>query len=147
METVKKKQVIVLVEDDEEDRHMLEEAARQAGIILPFCMFDNGERLLDFLYHRKEFANPEEEVKPMVVFLDLNLPRESGKNALTTMKTDPALKKNPVIVFTTSASKKEISWAYGMGANSIIIKPFSYNSLIDIMVAIKHYWFEIVELP
>ena len=82
-----------------------------------------------------------------MIFLDLNLPMESGKNALETIKGDPFLKKNPVIVFSTSASRHEISWAYSTGANSIIIKPFSYNTLIDIMEAIKRYWFEIVELP
>ena len=114
---------------------------------IPLCLLENGERLLDFLYFRKEFASLRGEIQPLMILLDLNLPMESGKKALATIKSDPSLKKIPVIVLTTSASRQEISWAYGTGANSIIIKPFSYNSLIDIMEALKRYWFEIVELP
>ena len=147
MESAKKKQVILLVEDDADDRAMIQEAARQAGISVPFLPLENGGQALDFLYRRKAFASLHEELQPLIIFLDLNLPMESGKQALETIKTDPYLRKNPVIVFTTSASRQEISWAYGIGANSIIIKPFSFNALVTIMDVIKRYWFEIVELP
>ncbi len=144
---VNKKQVILLVEDDEEDRTLLEEAAAKAGIRIPFRHFENGEQALEFLFRCRDAVDTSEEPFPLVVFLDLNLPMESGKKALTAIKGDPALRWLPVIVFTTSASRQEISWAYGIGANSIIIKPFSYPSLVNIMEVIKRYWFEIVELP
>jgi CheY-like chemotaxis protein len=139
--------VILLVEDDEEDRALIQEAARQAGVTVPFFCLGNGEQALDFLYHRNDFEARGEEYVPLIIFLDLNLPMESGKTALSAIKGDPELRSLPVIVFTTSASRQEITWAYATGANSIILKPFSYPELITILDIIRQYWFEIVELP
>jgi CheY-like chemotaxis protein len=147
MSMVNKKHMILLVEDDEEDRTLLEDAAVKAGVRVPFRHFDNGEPALEYLFRCRDSVDKGEEQFPLVVFLDLNLPMESGKKALTAIKGDPSLRWLPVIVFTTSATRQEISWAYGVGANSIIIKPFSYPTLVNIMEVIRRYWFEIVELP
>jgi CheY-like chemotaxis protein len=145
VETSPYKQGIFLVEDDAEDRRIVEDACRQAGMGIPLRSFENGDLVLDALKTRESTAGTS--VLPLLIFLDLNLPFESGKKALIAIKSDPLLRKIPILVFTTAASRQEITWAYSVGANSIIIKPFSYKEMIDIMGAIKKYWFETVELP
>jgi CheY-like chemotaxis protein len=141
------KQTIFLVEDDAEDRRIVEDASRQAGITIPIRWFENGEKLLDALNAVNPASSRGDPVLPLLTFLDLNMPMESGKKALTVMKNDARLRKIPVIVFTTSASRQEIAWAYASGANSIILKPFSYKEMVNIMEAVRKYWFEVVELP
>jgi CheY-like chemotaxis protein len=138
--------VILLVEDDREDRQMIEEAAREAGITLPIQCLENGEQLVELLFPSP--PHPDQvSLQPRIIFLDLNLPLGGGKKALTLLKKSEQYRRIPVVVFTTSAVKEEIAWAYATGANSLILKPFSYLELVEIMRLIKTYWFETVELP
>jgi CheY-like chemotaxis protein len=141
------KRSIIVVEDDAEDRQMIEEAAREAGISIPLVCLKNGDLLLDLLFPAGGGVPPDAYSLPLLIFLDLNLPLAGGRKVLEKIKSDPQYKKIPVVVFTTSAVKEEIAWAYATGANSFILKPFSYNELIEIMRLIKQYWFETVELP
>ena len=84
---------------------------------------------------------------PSLILLDLNMPKLDGRQALEEIKNEERLRKIPTIVFTTSNAREEIRRAYASGASSFIIKPFSFNSLVDMMKIIKHYWLETVELP
>ncbi len=144
METGKKRQVILHVEDDKDDRQLIAEAAVEAGIHIPFHGLENGEQLAALLFP----SDPESvAVQPVLIILDLNLPMGGGRKSLETLKRSEAYKRIPVLVFTTSAVKEEIGWAYTAGANSLILKPFSYNALVDIMRLVKAYWLETVELP
>jgi CheY-like chemotaxis protein len=147
METERSNPIILLAEDDEEDRMMLQDASREAGIGIPIRCVENGEELLDFLYQRKNYADPKACPKPLLILLDLNMPKLDGRQALEEIKNEERLRKIPTIVFTTSNAREEIRRAYASGASSFIIKPFSFNSLVDMMKIIKHYWLETVELP
>ena len=141
------KYIILIAEDDEEDRMILEEASRDAGITLPIHCVENGEELLDFLYKRNEYADNTKNLKPLLILLDLNMPKLDGRQALEEIKKEDQFREIPVIVFTTSNTRDEISRAYLAGASSFIIKPFSFKSLVDMMKIIKHYWLETVEPP
>jgi CheY-like chemotaxis protein len=147
MEQDKTAPIILLAEDDEEDRMMLQDASREAGITIPIRCVENGEELLDFLHQRKNYADPDQCPKPLLILLDLNMPKLDGRQALEEIKNEERFRKIPTIVFTTSNAKEEIRRAYASGASSFIIKPFSFNSLVDMMKIIKHYWLEMVELP
>ncbi|MBN2353132.1 MAG: response regulator [Spirochaetales bacterium] len=147
MEPERSNPIILLAEDDEEDRMMLQDASKEAGITIPIRCVENGEELLDFLYQRKSFADPHANPRPLLILLDLNMPKLDGRQALEEIKNEEHLRKIPTIVFTTSNAREEIRRAYASGASSFIIKPFSFNSLVDMMKIIKHYWLETVELP
>ncbi len=147
METERSNPIILLAEDDEEDRMMLEDASREAGISIPIRCVENGEELLDFLHQRKDYADAKANPKPLLILLDLNMPKLDGRQALDKIKNEELLRKIPTIVFTTSNAREEIRRAYASGASSFIIKPFSFNSLVDMMKIIKQYWLETVELP
>jgi CheY-like chemotaxis protein len=147
MEPERSNPIILLAEDDEEDRMMLQDASKEAGITIPIRCVENGEELLDFLYQRKGYADPHANPRPLLILLDLNMPKLDGRQALEEIKNEERLRKIPTIVFTTSNARDEIRRAYASGASSFIIKPFSFNSLVDMMKIIKHYWLETVELP
>lgn len=144
MEAGNKRQVIVLVDDDKEDRQLMTEAAGEAGIVVPLHCLENGEELKALLFP----AVPASlSVQPLLILLDLNLPLGGGRKSLEMLKQSETYKRTPVVVFTTSAVREEVGWVYATGANSLILKPFSYNALVEIMRLIKTYWLETVELP
>jgi CheY-like chemotaxis protein len=147
MDTTNDIYTLLIAEDDEEDRMLLEEAIRKAGISIPVQCVQNGEELLDFLHRRHEYAAQSPAVKPVLILLDLNMPKLDGRQALEEIKKESKFREIPVIVFTTSNTREEINRAYSSGASSFIIKPFSFTTLVDMMKIIKHYWLETVELP
>jgi CheY-like chemotaxis protein len=82
-----------------------------------------------------------------MILLDLNMPRMDGREALEQIKRDPRLRLIPTVVLTTSNAEEDVFRAYDLGVNSFIVKPVSFKSLVDLIVAFGRYWFEIVELP
>jgi len=77
----------------------------------------------------------------------LNMPRKDGREALQEIKADPNLRRIPVVVLTTSKAEEDILRTYDLGVNSFIVKPVTFEQLVEVMRALGRYWFEIVELP
>jgi CheY-like chemotaxis protein len=75
------------------------------------------------------------------------MPRKDGRAVLKDIKSDPALRSIPVVVLTTSRSEEDILVSYDLGVNSYIVKPVTFEALVDILQTLQKYWFEIVELP
>jgi CheY-like chemotaxis protein len=107
----------------------------------------NGEDLLDYLFRRGSYAQPAEAPRPGLILLDLNLPRKDGREALREIKADLTLRRIPVIILTTSKADTDIEGLYDLGANSFISKPAKFDSLVNVMKALRQYWFRTVELP
>jgi CheY-like chemotaxis protein len=139
--------VILLADDDEEDRMLTSEALSESRVVNDLRFVADGEELLDYLYHRGQFADPDSSPAPGLILLDLNMPRKDGREALRDIKADPDLRRIPIIVLTTSKAEEDIYRTYDLGANSFITKPVHFNSLVDVMKQIGRYWIEIVELP
>ncbi|WP_373695810.1 response regulator [Brunnivagina elsteri] len=123
------------------------EALAESRLLSELYVVRDGEELLDYLYHRGKYANPKSSPRPGLILLDLNMPKKDGREALKEIKNDPKLKQIPVIVLTTSKAEEDIYHTYDLGANSFIIKPMDFESLVEVMRTIGKYWFEIVELP
>jgi CheY-like chemotaxis protein len=81
-----------------------------------------------------------------LILLDLNMPRKDGREALAEIKADPELKKIPVVILTTSKREEDIVRSYLDGANSFIVKPVTFEGLVEVMRAVGHYWLDIVDL-
>ena len=75
------------------------------------------------------------------------MPRKEGREALTEIKKDVNLLRIRVVVMTTSKAQEDILRSYDLGVNSFIIKPVTFEGLVEVMRTLGHYWFEIVELP
>jgi CheY-like chemotaxis protein len=139
--------VILIAEDDEEDRMLAREALAESRLANDIYFVVDGEELMDYLYRRGPYADPATSPRPGLILLDLNMPKKSGREALEEIKSDPELHKIPVVVLTTSKTESDIYRSYDLGANSYIVKPVSFPGLVEVMMSLEKYWFEIVELP
>ena len=138
---------ILMADDDSDDRQLTEEALEDARLINDIRFVENGEELLDYLRRRGKYAPPAEAPRPGLILLDLNMPRKDGRTVLAEIKQDPDLRTIPVVVLTTSKSDEDIYRSYDLGVNSYVVKPVTFEALVDTLQTLEKYWFEIVELP
>jgi len=138
---------ILMAEDDEDDRQMAKEALQESRLANHLRFVFDGEELMDYLYHRGRYADPASSPRPGLILLDLNMPRKDGREALREIKSDPELRRIPVVVLTTSDAEEDIIRSYDLGVNSFIKKPVTFSGMVEIMKALGNYWFQIVELP
>jgi len=146
MTTSAKPITILIAEDDADDRLLAQEALEESHLMNDVFFVEDGEELLDYLRRQGKYA--EQKVpRPGIILLDLNMPRKDGREALTEIKKDADLRRIPVVVMTTSKDEEDILRSYDLGVNSFIIKPVTFEGLVEVMRTLGHYWFEIVELP
>jgi CheY-like chemotaxis protein len=146
--SMKKRSIIILIADDDaEDRMLLKEALEENRLKNTLQFVENGEELMDYLYHRGKFSDRTKYPAPGLILLDLNMPKKDGREALKEIKADPHLRLIPVVVLTTSKAEEDILKTYGLGVSSFITKPVTFTSLVGMMKTLSDYWFEIVELP
>jgi len=138
---------ILMADDDADDRRLTQEALEEGRLINEVQFVNDGVELLDYLRKEGKFAPPAEVHRPGLILLDLNMPRKDGRTALKEMKADPDLRQIPVTVLTTSKADEDIFRSYDLGVNSYIVKPVTFEALVDILQTLEKYWFEIVELP
>ena len=147
MNRLKKSVPILIADDDEEDREMIQDALKESRLINNIHCVKDGEELMDYLFHRGQFKDQDQNPLPGLILLDLNMPKMDGREALRAIKSNPSLRQIPVIVLTTSRAEEDIFRTYDLGVNSFITKPVSFEALVAVMKSIGHYWFDIVELP
>ncbi len=143
----RKPPIVLLAEDDPDDRLLVTEALEESGLTNHLYFVTDGEELMDYLYHRGQYAQNNPSPRPALILLDLNMPKKDGREALNEIKADPSLRRIPVVVFTTSKAQEDILRAYDRGANSFITKPIAFESLVELIKTLNQYWFNTVELP
>jgi CheY-like chemotaxis protein len=139
--------VILMAEDDPEDVMLVRDALTEARLCNDLRCVSDGEQLMDYLKRRGKYADPQTSPRPGIILLDLNMPKKDGREVLREIKDDPSLRSIPVIVLTTSNAEEDIVRSYGLGANSYITKPVTFEKLVEIVKFVGRYWFEIVALP
>ena len=139
--------IILYADDDPEDRMLVQEAWAENRLANELHFVEDGEELMDYLRRTGKYASLKDEPMPGMILLDLNMPRKDGREALQEIKADARLRKIPVVVLTTSKAEEDIFRAYDLGVNSFILKPVTFESLVDITRTLSKYWFEVVELP
>ena len=138
---------ILMADDDADDRALTKEALEEGRLINDLRFVENGEELLDYLRQQGKYAPPADAPRPGLILLDLNMPRKDGRAVLKEIKSDPDLRTIPVVVLTTSKADEDVYRSYDLGVNSYIVKPVTFEALVDILQTLEKYWFEIVELP
>ena len=137
----------MLVEDDPDDIYLISEAITECQLSARLTVVENGEQLLDYLYQREEFSNPQDAPRPDLILLDLNMPLKDGREVLEDIKADPVLSAIPVVVLTTSSAEEDLTKSYRNGASGFITKPVSFNGLRETMCKLGDYWLSAVQLP
>ncbi len=138
---------ILMADDDADDRLLTQEALEESRLANDLRFVEDGEELMDYLYRRDKYVDPNLSPRPGLILLDLNMPRKDGREALEEIKADPALRRIPVVVLTTSSVEEDIFRTYDLGASSFITKPVTFEGLIEVINTLGIYWLEVVELP
>jgi two-component system response regulator len=137
---------ILLVDDDAEDRLLTCDAIAETLPTADVRACASGEEALEHLRHTGRHAGAP-VTQPGLILLDINMPRMDGFEFLELLRADPALRRIPVVMLTTSRSEADIARGYELGVNSYIAKPVTYDRLVSIMRAFGHFWLDVVELP
>ncbi|MEN6483324.1 MAG: response regulator [Syntrophobacteraceae bacterium] len=138
---------ILMADDDQDDCLLIRDAFAENRLPDVLRFVENGEALMDYLYQRGAFADPELSPRPELILLDLNMPRMDGREALRIIKSDPELRDIPVVVLTTSRYEVDVACSYSTGANSFITKPDTFDGLLWLVRNLIEYWFKAVKLP
>ena len=137
---------ILMADDDADDRMLAEDAMRESRLGNSFRCVEDGQELMDYLNHAGKYAAANAP-RPGLILLDLNMPRKDGRQALEEIKSNPELRRIPVVILTTSKTEEDVLRSYDLGANSFITKPVTFDRLVEIVRSLGNYWFKIVELP
>jgi len=139
-------QNILLVEDDPRDVELTLAALAEHHLANQVMVLNDGEQALDYLYHRGKYQQ-HTNGQPVVIVLDLKMPRVSGLELLAIIKADDHLKTIPVVVLTSSREEPDLVKCYQLGVNAYVVKPVDF---VDFMNAVKNlglFWAAINEPP
>jgi two-component system response regulator len=131
---------ILIAEDDADDRFLLNAAFEENGFTDKLHFVENGVELLAYLGNTH--LGTESCKLPNFILLDLNMPKKDGREVLKEIKQNPAYKKIPVIIFSTTNNEQEMRRCYELGANSYITKPNSFENLIKTVAVLRSYWIQ-----
>ncbi len=138
---------IVIADDDPAHRLLTAKAFERSSLRNPVRQFEDGEDLLDYLLGRGRHVGENPGSRPMIILLDLNMPRKSGLEVLAEIKAHPRLRRIPVIILTTSSEDRDIARSYDLGANSFVSKPVDFGQFSDAIRQLGGYWLELVAMP
>ena len=137
---------ILLAEDDVQDAELTLEALSESHLAEQVCVVHDGEEALNYLFRRGKF---ETRLKgnPVVILLDLKLPKIDGLEVLEKIKSDSDLKKIPVVILTSSKMEKDIIESYKKGANAYVVKPVGFKEFSNTIKNLGTFWARINEPP
>lgn len=135
--------VILLADDDPDDRSLATDAFNEGPAGFELRSVCDGEELLEYLRREKRYASPVLAPHPAVVLLDLNMPRMDGRGVLEEMQADPALRRIPVFVLSTSHAPEDVALSYDLGACAYIGKPVTFAQLLNVFRTVEQ-WLGIV---
>ncbi len=124
---------VLLVEDDPNDVLLIQRAFRKANVVAPLQVVHHGEAAVAYLEGQGEYADRERYPPPILMLLDMKLPRRSGLGVLSWMRQHEALQAPPVVALTSSGEPTDILRAYDLGARSYYVKPASFPDLLDLV--------------
>lgn len=135
---------ILLVEDNPGDIRLTREGLKEGRIFNNLSVVEDGVAAMAFLRREGEYADAPH---PDLILLDLNLPKKDGREVLKEIKSDPKLRRIPVVILTTSRAEEDIKGTYNQHANCYITKPVNFDQFVNVVKSIEDFWLTIVRLP
>ncbi|GAB3671166.1 response regulator [Halopiger thermotolerans] len=132
---------ILLVEPNPGDARLFDESFADANIACDVHTVSDGESALDFVHRRNDHAD---RPRPDLVLLDFHLPGVSGEDVLTALKSDPAFRRTPVIVMTSSDAEEDIARSYDLHANAYVQKPVEPDEFVALVRSFEDFWLTFV---
>jgi len=137
---------ILLAEDSARDVELTLAALEEYNLANEVVVAHDGAEALDYLYHRGKFADHPNGL-PVVVLLDLKMPKVDGLEVLRQMKDDPNLKHVPVVMITSSREEQDLVRSYQLGVNAYVVKPVDFQKFVESIKQIGFFWAIINEPP
>ena len=131
---------MLLVEDNPQDELLTLRALKKANVVNRIDVVRDGQQALDYLFREGEFASREGPALPMVVLLDIGLPRLSGLEVLERLRADPRTRLLPIVVLTSSDETQDRLRSYECGANSFVRKPVKFAEFATTVARLGVYW-------
>lgn len=135
---------ILLVDDNPADLDLTIDALAQSPWQTHVSTVCDGAEAMAYLLRDGKYA---EAIRPHLVLLDLNLPRKDGRSVLLDMKSKPALRRIPVVIFSSSQAAKDIERSYDLGANSYVSKPPTLGEWVSAVKLLNEFWIGCACLP
>jgi two-component system response regulator len=138
---------ILLVEDNLDDIELTLRAFRKRRILNPVVVLRDGQEALDYLFGTGRYADREPSGVPLVILLDLKLPRVDGLEVLRRIRADERTRMQPVVMLTSSVEEEDLIASYRLGVNSYIRKPVDFEQFVEVVAQIGLYWLLLNEPP
>ncbi len=137
---------ILLAEDNERDVELTLAALEEYNLANEVVVARDGAEALDYLHHRGKYAEHPNGA-PVVVLLDLKMPKVDGLEVLRAMRDDPNLKTIPVVMITSSREEQDLVRSYQLGVNAYVVKPVDFTKFVESIKQIGFFWAIINEPP
>jgi two-component system response regulator len=137
---------ILLVEDSPVDAEMTMDALRQAHLANPVIHVEDGVDCLDWLHARGVFAGRAED-DPVVVLLDIKMPRMNGLDVLTQMRADERFRHMPVVILSSSREESDLARSWDLGVNGYVIKPVDVGQFFQAVRTLGQFWAVLNQAP
>jgi CheY-like chemotaxis protein len=135
---------VLLVEDDAGDVLMTREALEEGKVLNRLNVVGDGVEALDYLRGKKPYTDA---TRPDLILLDLNLPKRDGRAVLEEVKSDPDLRRIPIVVLTTSEAEEDVLRSYDLHANAYVTKPVDFERFVEVIRQIDEFFISVVRLP
>lgn len=133
---------ILLVEDNPDDVELTARALRHNKVYQRLEVVGDGEQALEYIFKTGRYADSSHEM-PLLVLLDLHLPKVDGLEVLRRIRADSATQALPVVILTTSSQQQDILQSYRLGANSYVRKPVEFSEFVEAVGRLGFYWLAI----
>jgi len=141
------KKTILLVEDNPDDAALALRALRKSQIVNEVIVARDGVEALDYLFGTGSYAGRELSVMPVVVLLDLKLPKMDGLDVLRRIRSDDRTRLLPVVILTSSDEQRDLVESYELGANSYVRKPVDFTQFAESVQNLNLYWLLLNRCP
>lgn len=142
-----KKNKILLVEDSPDDQELIRMAFEDGHVANEIVVVDDGAQALDYLFCTGAYASRDITDTPVVILLDLKLPKVGGLEVLKKLRADPRTALIPVVILTSSDEERDVLASYESGVNSYVRKPVDFNHFAEAVKQLKFYWLILNEAP
>jgi CheY-like chemotaxis protein len=137
---------LLLVEDDPQDAELTLMALAEQALAVKIVVVRDGAEALDYLLRRGHFKS-RVDGNPIVILLDLKMPKVNGLEVLKIVKADPLLKMIPVVVLSSSREPRDLVECYLYGVNAYVVKPVDFTEFVQVIRQIGSFWISLNEQP
>lgn len=139
--------IILLAEDNANDAILTTLALQESRICNQVVHVKNGVEALDYLFGRGAHAGRDTANLPSLMLLDINMPKLNGLDVLREVRANPATRRLPIVMLTTSREEQDMVTSYDLGANSYVRKPVDFDQFTEVARNLGLYWLLLNEAP